>query len=188
MTEAHAITLCLRHRDPAGFEYLVQRYRREAFVHAVTLLGNSEDAEDACQECFSKAFRTMPRLRKLDRFYPWFYRILRNHCLNVLARKHTRVRFATDVSARLRDRASGERPETALLQREQNTRIREVLQRLPPEHREILVLKYFDDLSYREIALRLGIPRGTVMSRLYYARKAFRTSYCQIDSGPKEGV
>ena len=187
MTEARAISLCLKHRDPAGFEHLVRQFRREAFVHAVAFLGNPEDAEDACQECFSKAYDAMPRLRALDRFYPWFYRILRNHCLNVLARRGTRARHAPEVSRQLRERVPA-KPAERLEERERREEIHAVLGRLEPEHREILVLKYFDGLSYAEISLRLGIPKGTVMSRLYHARRAFQSAYRQVDPDPGEGV
>ena len=89
MDEAHAIQLCLKHQDPTGFEYLVKKYRREAFFHARTLLGDQDDAADACQESFTRAFIAIPRLNRLDAFYPWFYRILRNCCLNMIRKKKT---------------------------------------------------------------------------------------------------
>jgi RNA polymerase sigma-70 factor (ECF subfamily) len=176
MNEARAIDLCLRHRDPAGFEFLVRQYRREAFVHAIALLGSAPDAEDACQECFLKAYRALPVLPALDRFYPWFYRILRNHCLNVLERRRTR---SCNADAAL-DRCAPEplpRPAEGLLAKEDRQAVRAALARLAPEDREVLTLKYLDDLPYAEIALRLGIPRGTVMSRLYHARWAFRHEF-----------
>ena len=89
MDEQRAIQLCVQHRDPVGFEFLVQKYRREAFCHAFALLGNQEDALDACQDSFAKAFTAIPGLLKLPRFYPWFYCILRHRCLNLLARRQT---------------------------------------------------------------------------------------------------
>lgn len=176
MTEARAITLCLRHRDPAGFEFLVRQYRREAFLHAAALLGNAPEAEDACQECFLKAYRAMPGLTALDRFYPWFYRILRNHCLNVLDRRRTRDRH-TQTAADQCSPAPPARAYAGLVAEETRQTTMEALQRLEPGDREILAMKYFQDLHYAEIATRLGIPRGTVMSRLYHARRAFRREF-----------
>jgi DNA-directed RNA polymerase specialized sigma24 family protein len=79
MDEQYAIELCLKHKDPVGFEFLVQKYRREAFGHAYAFLGNQDDALDACQESFARAFAAIPGLPKLPQFYPWFYCILRNH-------------------------------------------------------------------------------------------------------------
>ena len=64
MNENHAIRLCLRDRDPVGFEFLVLKYRREAFFHATSVLGNQEDAKDACQEAFRRALAAMPRLEE----------------------------------------------------------------------------------------------------------------------------
>ena len=181
MDETRAIDLCLRYRDPAGFDFLVRQYRREAFVHAAALLGSAPDAEDACQECFLKAYRAMPRLPSLDRFYPWFYRILRNHCLNLLERRNTRSRHVAATA----DRCAPEplpRPAAGLLAREAQQTVRAALARLDPEDREIIILKYLSGLSYANIALHLGIPRGTVMSRLYHARRAFRHAYRTLDT------
>ena len=176
MTEQKAISLCLKHRDPAGFEFLVRRFQREAFYHAYALMANEADAADACQDAFASAFAAMPRLDALDRFYPWFYRILRNRCLNMLAREQTRNRYAASQS-----KESGSivpsTPQSDIENREERERVWQQLRHLKPKHREILTLKYIHEFSYDEIAETLGIPRGTVMSRLYEARSAFRKRF-----------
>ncbi|MCK5145417.1 RNA polymerase sigma factor [bacterium] len=177
MDEAVAIRLCITHRDPVGFEFLVNKYRREALFHARSLLGNAEDAADACQECFTRAFIAMPRLDKMDAFYPWFYRILRNYCLNVLSRRKTATKYRVETQ-----RAGGVNVDTAtplfLLEKtEEQKLVWETLEQLPPDSREILVMKYIQGLKYEEISQMLAIPRGTVMSRLYYARKAFHDKF-----------
>jgi RNA polymerase sigma-70 factor (ECF subfamily) len=178
MNEQRAIELCVRHRDPTGFEYLVRRYRREAFVHAATLLGNAHDAEDACQECFVKAFNALPGRPGLDGFYPWFYRILRNHCLNMLAKRQVRSRYAARTQADARQAPEFERsPSVFAAEGEDRELVRDVLRGLTPAYREILAMKYFESATYNDISQRLGIPRGTVMSRLYNARTAFRREY-----------
>lgn len=199
MTEETAINLCLKHRDPAGFESLFRQYRKEAYFHASSLMGNPEEAADACQEAFRRAFAAMPGLRKLDNFYPWFYRILRNYCLNQLARRRTsetyRRNVETDWTSVFRGRkpmarseeAAADSPEAGrsmgqvcvspdfiALQNEEHALVWEALQQLEPDHREILAMKYFEDRPYSMISEILGIPRGTVMSRLYAARKALR--------------
>lgn len=177
MNEDTAIRLCIKHQDPAGFEFLVKKYRREAFFHASALMRNAEDAADACQESFTRAFVAFPKLTKLERFYPWFYRILRNCCLNMLSRKKTADKYYSEQT-----RADGtgkefDNPYSILLQSEQKTQIWEVLDRLQPEFREILIMKYIQGLCYNEISDILAIPRGTVMSRLYHARKNFKHEY-----------
>ena len=187
MTEEKAIRLCLKHRDPRGFEFLVRQFRREAFYHAYSLLRNEADAADACQESFTCAFAALPKLRQLDKFYPWFYRILKNRCLNMLARKKTRDTYAAQQrEIPPTERASAPCPSSALEAREEGERIRDFLDLLQPGHREILTLKYIHGFRYDEIVETLGIPRGTVMSRLHAAREAFRTVYlkAQTNSHP----
>lgn len=180
MTEDQAIRLCLRHRDPVGFEFLVRQYRREAFMHAVALMGNPDDAADACQESFSRAFAAMPGLDGLTGFYPWFYRILRNHCLNTLSRWRTSARYARSELEDPQRGIESNCPASLLEKQEAHASVRQALERLQPEFREILLMKYFQGHSYEEIAGLIGIPRGTVMSRLYHARKAFRSQYLAL--------
>ncbi|MDQ8203004.1 RNA polymerase sigma factor [Pelagicoccus sp. SDUM812003] len=174
MNESKAIDLCLRRRDPAGFNYLVEHFREQAFRHAYGFMGNREDAKDACQDAFRKAFVAMPKLKELERFYPWFYSILRNQCLNTLCRRKTALSKRSEVERQMTERGSGRLPSGAMEQEEDAAMVRTVLESLKPEFREILILKYFSEYSYEEIATTLGICRGTVMSRLYYARSAFR--------------
>jgi len=181
MDERHAIQLCVKHRDPVGFEFLVHKYRREAFSHAFALLGNQEDALDACQDSFARAFTAIPGLRELPQFYPWFYCILRNRCLNLLARRQTSDRYR-QAEAHEPDRSvTADNPGSLLELREERQRVQRALESLKPEHREILVMKYVQEHRYEEIAALLGIPRGTVMSRLYHARTALREAYLKLD-------
>jgi len=176
MNETSAITLCLKYRDPIGFDFLVKKYRREAMYHALTILGDKEDALDACQESFTKAYAAMPRLDKLDAFYPWFYRILRNTCLNMIRKKKNTIRFQKEYKE-LNKSARGASPDLYVENNERRELIKEVFAAMQPQYREILAMKYVSGYSYEEISETLGIPRGTVMSRLYYARKTFQKLY-----------
>ncbi|MFP4165007.1 MAG: RNA polymerase sigma factor [Chitinispirillaceae bacterium] len=177
-TETEAITLCLEQKNPAGFDFLVKLFRREAFFHALGFLGNSDDAADACQEAFTKAFSAMPHLKKLDSFYPWFYTILRNHCLNNISRIKTAREKADDVAAEHYSNCFD--PGAVLEKQEESQAVWSVLGELDAEFREILVLKYLREMDYEGISRQLGIPRGTVMSRLYYARKAFSRCFKRL--------
>ncbi len=144
------------------------------------------------QEAFIKAYQARHRFDASRPFYPWFYRILKNHCLNFVQRGRKDV--SIDDENNHRELASG-RP-TALedLESEERRRIvRAAVDRLADDHREIIVLKSFKELSYREIADVLEIPIGTVMSRLYYARQALRAIIEEIertgiDADDKRGV
>jgi RNA polymerase sigma-70 factor (ECF subfamily) len=182
MNEAQAIRLCLRHRDPVGFEYLVKKYRREAYYHAYALMRNREDAADACQESFQRAFMAIPKLVSLDRFYPWFYRILRNCCLNMLSRRRTILNHARETGSDIREEGTFDDPSSILEKKEEAQTVWRVLSDLDMDSREILSLKYIQGNSYEEIAQVLDIPRGTVMSRLFHARKAFREKYLHISN------
>ena len=179
MNEQRAIRLCLKDRDPIGFEYLVKKYREKAFYHAIGWLNSHEDALDACQESFTRAFGAITRVRELKRFYPWFYVILRNCCMNILADRSKNRKINHELSQKL-ETVEIEKDDNALTDiesREESRNIHGLLQVLKPEFKEILILKYFNDMNYDEIVTLLGIPRGTVMSRLYHARRAFHDLY-----------
>jgi len=177
MNEEQAITLCLQHRDPIGFEYLVNRYRREAYFHALAFMKNREEAADACQESFSRAYSSMPGLQRLDRFYPWFYTILKHCCLNMLRKNRTAERHAEESRDFGFDDVFRTSPDQNLETSQEKERVHRCLSHLKFEFREILMLKYAEDMDYQGIAELLNIPRGTVMSRLYHARKAFHQEY-----------
>lgn len=180
MDEQSALKLCLVDHDPRGFEFLVKKYRREAYYHAFTFLGNNEDAVDACQESFTRAFAALPMLTKLPSFYPWFYTILRNCCLNMLKRKKTIHNYVQTITRSVKHSNSNVTTTNPCLELEKNekrTAVWNVLMTLPADSREILVMKYFHGYCYDEISEILSIPRGTVMSRLYYARKTFKEKF-----------
>jgi len=142
--------------------------------YAAALLGDEDEAADALQDAFIQAFRSLPRLRAGSAFGPWFRTILRNICLDRLRspRLSRRVRFdegdverATSVEARGEGAASD-----ALLGR----LISETLQQLPEEQRVVLLLREIEGLSYGEISRMVGVPPGTVASRLNHGRAALR--------------
>lgn len=152
--------------DREAFRHLVERYQTEAVGHAVAILGNREDARDAVQEAFIDAFQALGRFDLSCRFYPWFYTILRNCCYKLAARRKIRETSSTDELEILAP-ASGVTSEEMLM-------LERALLELSPQERELLTLKHLDGLSYEELAERLDVPQGTVMSRLYHARKHLR--------------
>ncbi|NLE01264.1 MAG: RNA polymerase sigma factor [Fibrobacter sp.] len=180
MDEKQAIALCLINHDPAGFAFLFKKYRKEAFFHATGFLGNRSEAADACQDSFSRAFIAITKLKQLDEFYPWFYTILRNCCLNIISRKKTRTIFEPEIISLTEKFASIPSPEEDLYSIERKKLITEALSRLKAEFREILLLKYVHELNYDRIGVLLSIPKGTVMSRLYHARRSFCDEYLRI--------
>jgi RNA polymerase sigma-70 factor (ECF subfamily) len=160
MDDGAAIERCLNGEKEA-FRFLVERYQTQAVGHSTTILGNREDALDATQEAFVDAFQALGKFDRARRFYPWFYVLLRNRCYKLIARRRAaeNIEEAEFLAAR-----SG-------VSEVERIALDKALRSLSKEAREMVALKYLDGFSYDEIAELLGIPRGTVMSRLFYARR-----------------
>ena len=149
---------------------LVRAYMQPAYYSALALVGTHDEAMDCSQQAFIRAWSSIRKFQAGRSFFTWYYRILRNLCLNRLRDRAAQARPFSELSP-LFDVAAEDDPaqETdRVLLRE---RVREALARLRPEDREIIVLRDLDGYSYADIADLLEIPQGTVMSRLYYARK-----------------
>jgi RNA polymerase sigma-70 factor (ECF subfamily) len=143
---------------------------RKGYVAAFRLLGNADESREACQEAAAKALAAKHSYDVTKPFYPWFYRILKNHCLDRLRARKRNQREERDVEL-VEQRQSAE---SMLVENERSTMVLGAIQELSDEHREVIELRHFQDLSYEEMALILEVPTGTVMSRLYRARKALR--------------
>jgi RNA polymerase sigma-70 factor (ECF subfamily) len=165
MDDPTAIRQC-RDGDRDAFRHLVERYQAEAVGHAISITGNREDALDAVQEAFIDAYQALGRFDLARRFYPWFYIILRHRCYKLAAGRNRR---ATDSAAEMEILAPVQtmRPEDTML-------LEQSMLELKDEERELITLRHLDGLSYEELAERLGVPLGTIMSRLYHARKRLR--------------
>lgn len=150
--------------DKESFRHLVERYQNQAVAHATAVLGNRQDALDAVQEAFIDAYRAIDRFDFSRRFYPWFYVLLRNRCFKMLASRGRRDTVQIMEVPEILTLT----PESSI---EETLSLEAALLSLSPEDRELITLKYFDGLSYQELAEFLQIPKGTVMSRLFYARK-----------------
>jgi RNA polymerase sigma factor (sigma-70 family) len=170
--------------DEAAFEVLVLRHQRPVYNLAWRLLGDRDDAEDAVQEAFLRAWRALPRFRGDASFRTWLTGIAINVCRNRLAGAAARRRRAT-VSLVRRDAASGEEgivepvdpapgPEAVTGARESRAALERALAELSPEHREIILLREMSGLEYEELASVLGCALGTVKSRIARARGALR--------------
>ena len=170
-----ALTERARRGDAAAFGELVKRYMRRAYHVALGLVGSPEDALDLSQDAFVRAFGARRSLEAGRPFYPWYYQILRRLCFNFTRDRglHRRKLLAEknwivdDASYR----AEQKNPHRVAERRELRRRVREAIETLPQREREVLVLKEFEDMKYREIAEVVGVPIGTVMSRLYSARR-----------------
>lgn len=165
-----------RKGDKNAYGELVRHYMSDAYLIALGFTHNPDDARDISQEAFIKAYEARGQFEEGRPFYPWFYRILRNRCLNFIRRyskKHEPLCYEDGTGS---ERFSSDSPTPLeLLEREERVRLlHAAIGRLSFEHREVIVLKNFKGYTYEQIARALEIPIGTVMSRLYYARKMLR--------------
>jgi RNA polymerase sigma-70 factor (ECF subfamily) len=148
---------------------------RRAYCGALGLVGNHDDALDLSQEAFVRAFGARGIIDPDRPFYPWLYQIIRRLCFNHTRNHKTRaeiLRAATPwLVQQVTDKAEAGKPDIRVERRELRQLIESGLAKLSDAEREVLVLKEFEGLRYKAIAELLDIPIGTVMSRLYAARR-----------------
>lgn len=170
-----ALVLETRAGDAEAFGRLVTRYMRRAYYGALGLVGNHDDAMDLSQDAFVKAFSARGGIDPDRPFYPWLYQIIRRVCFNHTRNHKTRteiLRQATPwLAQQATDKADAGKPDVGAERRELRQLIENGLTKLSDVEREVLVLKEFEGLKYKAIAELLDIPMGTVMSRLYGARR-----------------
>lgn len=169
--------------DKGAFEKIVRATMKRAYAVALGLVGNADDAHDLSQEAYIAAHRARKTFDVDRPFFPWFYRVLKNRCLNYLKKRARRREISLDV---LEERAGRGSADGELLRKERIEMVWKALFTLSAEHREILVLRNFEELSYSEISGVLGVPEGTVMSRLYYARQALLEALRREGVGPAD--
>ncbi len=158
-----------------AFRGLVERYKRRAYYVALGLVGSSDDAWDLSQEAFIRVWKNRRSFDPGRPFWPWFYSVLANLCKNWIRDREVRTRHTAEIRAienSRRDKFGN--PEAIMCESETQREVWDGIQRLPFKFREIIILRHFQDMPYEQIARQLGIPEGSVMSRLYYARKKLR--------------
>ena len=166
--------------DTEAFDELVTRYRTRIFGMIYNMVHNEQDAWDLAQDSFVKAWKSIKRFRGRSSFYTWIYRIVMNVTIDWLRKKQVKgvgAEFDDAIQAKQIDPASRTAPKAdalpyEIMQRsETRTRIDNAIAQLSPEHRAVILMKEIEEMQYHEIAETLGCSIGTVMSRLFYARK-----------------
>jgi len=157
--------------DPEAINWLVRTWTPRIYRYVYRMLSTEEDAKDLTQEILTKTLKTLHRFDQSRPFAPWIYRIARNACID-LQRKRRPISEAPietipDPSGTPYDRA---------LASEDTARIREALDTIPAKYKEILILYHFEHMKYEQISQLLRVPMGTVMNRLFRARKLLKTA------------
>jgi RNA polymerase sigma-70 factor (ECF subfamily) len=186
-----------RKGDHEAFRVLVERYQGRAYRLALRILRSEEAARDAVQEAFVKAYTSLSRFEERSSFFTWLYRLVTNQCIDMRRREHPERRVELreddsleDAALRVAPEVEGalpELPEGALERQELREQLAAAIGELPEPARATLLLREVDGLSYAEIAEAQGIPRGTVMSRLHYARRKLQLALRAAGVAP-EGV
>ena len=160
-----------------AFESIVKMYMKNAYFTALGLVGNRDDALELSQEAFILAYRNIKQLKPDRKFFPWFYQILKNVCFSHLRKTRTRRSHSLEkieeqgLVAEVDDSFT---PDVVAERNETNDRLWKAIGKLDKKHREVIILRHFQNLSYEQMAQNLFCSRGTVMSRLYYARKRLK--------------
>lgn len=186
-----------RKGDHEAFRVLVERYQGRAWRMATRILGDPDLARDAVQEGFLKAYGSLERFEGRSGFYTWLYRLIFNLCIDMKRRDRSgrTVEWDDEVA---RDVASGSpadpvgrelgAPAQALARGQLREALAVAIEKLPEDARRTLLLREVDGLSYAEIAESLGIPKGTVMSRLHHARRRVRELLIEAGAVEADGV
>ena len=161
-----------------AFRELVERYQRKIAALALGMLRNHEDALDVVQETFTKAYQNLDRFMGDAAFYTWIYRIAYNLCVDHQRRAAKEPLLGGDTEEEGRaaralpaDVSHPDEPFARARDAEIARRVREAIRDLTPDHRAVILLRELEGLSYAEISQVLECPKGTVMSRLHYARR-----------------
>ena len=177
--------------DHAAFRVLVERYQGRAYRLALRVLRDEEQARDAVQDAFLKVYGSLHRFEGRSSFYTWLYRLVMNLCLDMKRRDRSdrHVEWNEEQASHVAE-GPGSRdfadPDEQLGRSELRRLVARAIDALPEDARRTIQLREIDGLSYAEIAESLGVPKGTVMSRLHYARRRVRAAL--VEAGVMDPV
>ena len=164
--------------DQQAFSYLVEKYQRPVYNLSYRMLGNAQDAEDAAQESFLRAYKAIKRYDKNRAFSSWLLSITAHYCIDQIRKKKFTIMSVEELSMpNLPDNAPG--VESKLSTKDEKLRIRTLLDVLSPIDRAAVILYYWYDYSYQEISDTLSLSISAVKSRLHRSRRAMADSWAE---------
>ncbi len=186
-TRDQALVAAVKQGDQAAFRQLFDNYHRRAYAVAFGVVKNPEDARDVVQEAFIKVHRHVHSFQGTSSFYTWLYRIVMNLSIDHVRRtKRAKNLDYDDRVGRAADEVMGDgallptimdgNPGVSVMRRELAEAIQRALSELPEYHRVVITLREVEGLSYEEMAEVLKVPKGTIMSRLFHARRKMQAS------------
>ncbi len=168
--------------DSAAYEEIVKRYQQVAFRTAYVVTGSAPDAEDAAQEAFVKAYRALDRFRPDAPFRPWLLRIVANEARNRVRSSGRRQHLDLRLAEGFRPGDAAPSPEAVAVAADERRHLLALVNALSDEDRRVIACRYFLELSSEETAAALGVPEGTVKSRLSRALARLRTQVQEVAS------
>ncbi len=184
------LVMAARRGDREAFRTLFERYHRRAYALAFGVLRHQDDALDVVQDAFIKAHKYLDKFEGNSSFYTWLYRIVMNLAIDHL-RKHRRQKPVELDESKLEDgddpllpRILGGNPGRALMDKQIRARIDQALSELSDNHRAVLVMRELEGLSYEEMAQAMECSKGTIMSRLFHARRNMQKRLLDLLENP----
>lgn len=183
-----------RNGDPQAFAMLVDMYSKPVYNLCYRMLGNPQDAEDAAQEAFLRAYRSLDRYDPERKLITWLLSIAAHYCIDQQRRvRAPQVSLDEADPGELRERGVG--PENAYLLQETGDEVQQILAQIPARDRAAIVLYYWYDFSYQEIAKQLSLTESALKARLHRARRSLAKVWLETDGAillaqrrPHEGV
>jgi RNA polymerase sigma-70 factor, ECF subfamily len=171
--------------DRKAFGRLVEAYQRPVFNLTYRMLGDAEEAADATQEAFLRAYSRLHQYDRDHKFSTWLFSIANHHCIDRLRKRRLTTLPMDDTPLVYTLESESPRPEQQLLAKERSQEIQALLDQLEPEYRTPLILRYWHECSYQEIAETMDLSLAAVKSRLFRARQKLAEAYQQAEEKPQ---
>ncbi len=170
---------CVDKGDQNAYAELMQRYKESIYYMLLKMVNNPDDAEDLTIEAFGKAFNRLEQYHPSFAFSTWMFKIASNNCIDFIRRERKKKTMSIDTGLTNEDgenvtydiESEGLDPEEELMREQKVKTMRLVVEKLKPRYKQLVLLRYFKEYSYEEIAVELNLPLGTVKAQLFRARE-----------------
>jgi RNA polymerase sigma factor (sigma-70 family) len=165
-----------RQGNQKAYADLMHRYKDSIYFMVLKMVNNKEDAMDLTVETFAKAFEKLDKYQPDYAFSTWLFRVATNNCIDFIRKKKLNTQSIHGMldddgdEMPLQIKSDVLNPEESSIKKQQTEELRQLIDSLPPRYRNLITLRYFDELSYEEIAMQLDLPLGTVKAQLFRAR------------------
>lgn len=171
------LTVCrAKDGDQKAYAELMQRYKDSIYFMALKMVNNKDDAMDLTVDTFGKAFENLDKYKPDFAFSTWVFRIATNNCIDFIRKKRLDVISLNVITDKDGEGTPFEimseslNPEETSIRKQESLKLKNIVDQLPPRYRNLILLRYYEEQSYEEISVQLGLPLGTVKAQLFRAR------------------